>query len=279
MNELTWWFSHILCFCPPWTNSILNSTFFACSHFSDQTILEMSSCWYQKGRWYKVTWDCVITPFYWSPWKHVKGLSTKEAKTYLFSYWPEAANSGLSLLLQSIYWSVFLAQQTPPPLDAGGEEPNSTDTWVIKDRGRRFGKTRPPGCFNLHQTKMDGLLLDQKEGKLSLPPCPRRSSAAAGWTWGWGINLHPRASLDILLPRGSSPTVDSALASQAQPSITGALWWERRPRWGAPARVFSPSWLKQLQRPSRALHRRPLFPGVRGRLRLWDKPACPKTLF
>lgn len=86
MNELTWCFSHILCFCPPWTNSILKSTFFACSHFSDQTILEMSSCWCQKGRWYKVTWDCVITPFYWSPWKHVKGLSTKEAKTYLFFF-------------------------------------------------------------------------------------------------------------------------------------------------------------------------------------------------
>lgn len=35
-------------------------------------------------------------------------------------------------------------------------------------------------------------------------------SDAAVWTWGWGINLHPRASLDILFPDGASPAVDSA---------------------------------------------------------------------
>lgn len=35
-------------------------------------------------------------------------------------------------------------------------------------------------------------------------------SDAAVWTWGWGINLHPWASLDILFPDGASPAVDSA---------------------------------------------------------------------
>lgn len=35
-------------------------------------------------------------------------------------------------------------------------------------------------------------------------------SDAAIWTWGWGINLHPRAGLDILFPDGAPPAVDSA---------------------------------------------------------------------
>lgn len=35
-------------------------------------------------------------------------------------------------------------------------------------------------------------------------------SDTADWTWGWGINLHPWVSLDILFSDGPSPAVDSA---------------------------------------------------------------------
>lgn len=35
-------------------------------------------------------------------------------------------------------------------------------------------------------------------------------SDATIWTWGWDINLHRRAGLDILFPDGASPAVDSA---------------------------------------------------------------------
>lgn len=78
-------------------------------------------------------------------------------------------------------------------------------------------------------------------------------SDAAGWTWGWGINLHPRTGLDILFPDGSSPAVDSA---PKRPGILARPIHHRSlilgaggPQQGAPARMFLPLWLKQLNSP------------------------------
>lgn len=71
------------------------------------------------------------------------------------------------------------------------------------------------------------------------------------WTWGWGINLHPRASLDILVPDGASPAVDSAPKgpgissrrihhSRTRPLILGA----EAPVGSTCPRVFT-LWLRQ----------------------------------
>lgn len=109
-------------------------------------------------------------------------------------------------------------------------------------------------------------------------------SDAAIWTWGWGINLHPRAGLDILFPDGAPPAVDSAPKG---PGIPESPIHHRRTRpliLGAEAplgstcpRVSTLAAKTTPPHPS-ALHP-PLLPwGVRGRLRVWDNFACPETL-
>ena len=111
-------------------------------------------------------------------------------------------------------------------------------------------------------------------------------SDAAIWTWGWGINLHPRAGLDILFPDGAPPLLwtlpQRALASQRVPSITGEpgplILGAEAPLGSTCPRVFTLVAKTTPPHPS-ALHP-PLLPrGVRGRLRVWDNFACPETLF
>lgn len=105
------------------------------------------------------------------------------------------------------------------------------------------------------------------------------------WTWGWGINLHPQASLDILFPDGASPAVDSAPKG---PGISARPIHHRRTRpliLGVEAPVGSTCphvftlWLKQPPTPLGTIHPPLLSWKVRGHLRVWDNFACPETLF